>query len=247
LKKRVKKRSVSKRQGNPINVTTPSIPGDPYSLAHCDTDITPACIKALYQIPDATRASPTNSLGLFEEQSFAYSQEDLDMFFTSYAPNIPNGTHPTPAFIDGGTAPVAESIADAEADVDLAIPLSLIYPQSVTLYQTDDSAYIFGFTGLNGLFNTFLDALDGVSSHYACSEGILYTDKPLIFLVILHIQRIQHHWKQPWHRPSIPRPSSQRLQWNSHVWTLYTNKRHFNIVRHCRGRPAAQLSPKTVQ
>lgn len=162
-----------KRQGNPINATTPSTPGDPQSLAHCDTDITPACIKALYQIPDATRASPTNSLGVFEEQSFAYSQEDLDMFFTSYAPNVPNGTHPTPAFIDGGTAPVSKSDADAESDIDLAITLSLIYPQSITLYQTDDPAYRFGFTGFNGLFNTFLDALDGVSCYHASSESVL--------------------------------------------------------------------------
>jgi tripeptidyl-peptidase-1 len=88
------------------------------------------------------------------------------MFFTSYAPNIPNGTHPIPAFIDGATAPVPQSDAGNESDLDLAIALSLIYPQSVTLYQTDDSAYgkEFRFIGFNGLFNTFLDALDGVST-----------------------------------------------------------------------------------
>jgi tripeptidyl-peptidase-1 len=87
------------------------------------------------------------------------------LYFTSYAPNIPTGTHPIPAFIDGGTAPVPSSQAGFESDVDLAITLSLIYPQSVTLYQTDDSIYTTEFNStFTGLFNTFLDSLDGVSS-----------------------------------------------------------------------------------
>jgi tripeptidyl-peptidase I len=88
------------------------------------------------------------------------------MFFTSYAPHIPNGTHLIPTFIDGGTAPVPQSEASSESNLDLVISVSHIYPQSLTLYQTDDSVYNgkFRFTGLNGLFNTFLDALDGVST-----------------------------------------------------------------------------------
>jgi tripeptidyl-peptidase-1 len=97
------------------------------------------------------------------------------MFFTSYAPQIPNGTHPIPAFIDGGTAPGPQSKASSESNVDLVIPLSLIYPQSVTLYQTDDSVYNSDFrsTGLNGLFNTFLDALDGVSALTETTENFV--------------------------------------------------------------------------
>jgi tripeptidyl-peptidase I len=173
LRKSSKQKSISKRRGKPINTPTSSLPGGTaQSLANCDTNITTACIKALYQIPDATTASPNNSLGIFE-QANSYSQEDLDMFFTSYAPNIPNGTHPIPAFIDGGSAPVPQPDAGDESDVDLAIALSLIYPQSVTLYQTDDSVYgnELGFTGFNGLFNTFLDALDGVS---AITETVKY-------------------------------------------------------------------------
>ena len=95
------------------------------------------------------------------------------MYFASYAPYIPNGTHPIPAFIDGGTAPVPQPQAGDEADVDLVIAIPLIYPQTVTLYQTDDPIYgnQFGYTGFDGLFNTFLDALDGVS---AATEIVKY-------------------------------------------------------------------------
>jgi hypothetical protein len=40
---------------------------------------------------------------------------------------------------------------------------SLIYPQSVTLYQVDDQLYEPEEVATTNLFNTFLDALDGVS------------------------------------------------------------------------------------
>lgn len=39
---------------------------------------------------------------------------------------------------------------------------SLIYPQSVTLYQVDDQLYEPEEVATTNLFNTFLDALDGV-------------------------------------------------------------------------------------
>lgn len=41
---------------------------------------------------------------------------------------------------------------------------SLIYPQVVTLYQTDDQIYAPAEVALVNTFNTFLDALDGVSA-----------------------------------------------------------------------------------
>jgi hypothetical protein len=40
---------------------------------------------------------------------------------------------------------------------------SLIYPQTVTLYQVDDQLYEPAEVATTNLFNTFLDALDGVS------------------------------------------------------------------------------------
>jgi tripeptidyl-peptidase-1 len=161
--------------------------------------MTPACIKALYQIPDTTSASSNNSLGIFELGD-TYAQKDLDTFFAKYAPNIPKGTHPIPAFIDGATAPVPQDEAGGESDVDLTIALSIIYPQTVTLYQTDDSYYSSTGGYEAGLFNTFLDALDGVSF----TENLLLPITNTNSLVVLHLLSLQHHRKQPWNRSNVP-------------------------------------------
>jgi tripeptidyl-peptidase-1 len=154
----------SKRVKSTKSSSYPAVNGPAQPLANCDTHITPACIKALYQIPDATSAKSPNSLGMYEA-SDTYAQEDLDLFYANYAPYIPKGTHPIPAFIDGATAPVSQDKAGGESNVDLEIALSLIYPQTVTLYQTDDTVYFdkLADSAFYGYFNNFLDALDGVS------------------------------------------------------------------------------------
>jgi tripeptidyl-peptidase-1 len=154
-KSRSKSKSKSRRREPKTSPDASTDESTAQSLDHCDTDITPACIKALYKIPDATSASPNNSLGLYESGD-TYAQEDLDLFFAKYTPSIPKGTHPIPAFIDGATAPVPVWEAGGESDLDMAIGLSLIYPQNLTLFQSD-------YSNSAGFFNTFLDALDGVS------------------------------------------------------------------------------------
>ncbi|KAI8244681.1 Aorsin [Colletotrichum sp. SAR 10_96] len=124
----------------------------------CTDNVTPACIKALYRIPDNTLNHPSNSLGIYETGDY-YAQEDLNLFFAKYTPNIPNGTHPTLVSIDGGFAPAEPKFADGESDLDLQVAYPLIHPQGVTLYQTDDEIYT--VSGAGGLFNNFLNAVDG--------------------------------------------------------------------------------------
>ncbi|KAJ4998004.1 Aorsin [Colletotrichum sp. SAR 10_66] len=124
----------------------------------CSDNVTPACIKALYKIPDNTFNHSSNSLGIYETGDY-YAQEDLNLFFAKYTPNIPNGTHPTLVSIDGGFAPAEPKFADGESDLDLQVAYPLIHPQDVTLYQTDDKIYT--ISGAGGLFNNFLNAVDG--------------------------------------------------------------------------------------
>jgi hypothetical protein len=62
---------------------------------------------------------------------------------------------------------------------------SLIYPQSVTLYQVDDQLYEPEEVATTNLFNTFLDALDGVSYMVLDIKCNL-----LICPVLLHVQRL---------------------------------------------------------
>lgn len=129
-------------------------------LAGCAKNFTPPCYQALYKIPANNTALEGNSVGLYESGD-TYSQQDIDLFFAEYAPYIPQGTAPIPAFIDGAVAPVPQDsdYNTGESEIDIDIVASLTYPQTITLYQVDDYPNL--NRGIAGFMNTFLDALDG--------------------------------------------------------------------------------------
>ncbi|KAK5163923.1 uncharacterized protein LTR77_010318 [Saxophila tyrrhenica] len=136
--------------------------GLPENLQACSVNITPVCIKALYNIPNARLSQPINVMGLFEEYD-AFSQQDLNLFFKNYAPNVPQGTSPQVNSVDGGTAPVAAGSVrnSGESDIDLDLAYALIYPQTVTVYEVDDIPNASGEIKTAGFLNTFFDAVDG--------------------------------------------------------------------------------------
>ncbi|KAL9108243.1 MAG: hypothetical protein Q9227_006981 [Pyrenula ochraceoflavens] len=69
---------------------------------------------------------------------------------------------------DGANAPVAVSNAGGESDLDLQLAYPIIYPQTITLYQTDDLFYSNSPNSTaTGIFNTFLDAIDGSYCTYS--------------------------------------------------------------------------------
>ena len=142
---------------------------DPNDLSTCDIAITPACVAALYKIPPGTTKNSKNSMGIFESELQFYTQKSLDSFFTNFSSpvRIPNGTHPIGANIDGGQQSTKDLFYDGgEVELDLQLAYPIVYPQTITVYQVDDfvvqanpnDTYTFGF-------NTFLDALDGVSGY----------------------------------------------------------------------------------
>jgi len=150
---------------NQLKVLDPAVHPDPNDLSTCDIAITPACVAALYQIPKAHSSHPDNSLGIFESELQFYTQKDLDLFFANFTSYIPKGTHPIPANIDGGLQSIEDPFeAGGEVSLDIQLSYPIVYPQTITLYNVDDfivqanqnDTYTFGF-------NTFLDALDGVS------------------------------------------------------------------------------------
>lgn len=174
LKKRsLNKRSISAhgRAMRPQKVHPPSWPswhmppaahGLPPALQMCGVNITPACIKALYDIPTAKYSDPVNVMGLYEDYD-AFSQADISLFFENFAKNVPASTGPKVISVDGGTAPVAASSVrnSGESDIDLDLSISLIYPQKVTVYQVDDLPNSSGETNITGFLNTWLDSVDG--------------------------------------------------------------------------------------
>lgn len=113
----------------------------PPDLQDCGRNITPTCIKALYNIPDAHIKDDVNALGLFESGDI-YSQEDLNLFFAQYAPNVPQGTHPLLDSIDGGQAPVApdSEFNTGESDIDMDLAFALIYVSSMDFEGATNSS-----------------------------------------------------------------------------------------------------------
>ncbi|KAK1066330.1 hypothetical protein LTR74_007217 [Friedmanniomyces endolithicus] len=155
----------------PKHHPAPYMPWNNSELSTCDVAITPACLRALYHfepLPPNAEVSPNNSMGIFEEGDF-YDQFDLNSFFTNFTKYIPNGTHPVLDSIDGGMAPITNlSQAGSEANLDFELAIPIIYPQTATLYQSDDLYYALGGNGTTGgIFNTFLDSIDGSYCTYS--------------------------------------------------------------------------------
>lgn len=183
----LKKRTIERRKANALNsgywrkpphFRPPHLPGYhmppaahglPPDLQNCGVNITPTCIKALYNIPDAKYSDPANVQGIYETGD-AFAQADLDLFFKNFAPNVPQGTSPTVDSVDGGLAPVpAGSVLNTgESDIDIDLSYALIYPQQVTVYQVDDIPNaVLGEFNKAGFLNTFLDAVDGSYCNYS--------------------------------------------------------------------------------
>ncbi|UKZ82800.1 hypothetical protein TrVFT333_010598 [Trichoderma virens FT-333] len=133
----------------------------------CARNFTAICYRALYQIPATSIPVPGHEPAVYESGD-TFSQEDIDSYFHKYAPYIANGTHPKVLSIDGGEAPVpADSeFNTGESDIDIDIIQTLIWPQSMVLYQVDDRLYTTA-NNYSGFLNNFLDALDGSYCHYS--------------------------------------------------------------------------------
>ncbi|KAL1837990.1 hypothetical protein VTJ49DRAFT_3158 [Mycothermus thermophilus] len=173
-------------KGRLVTVTTPSgrrvkkcRPKDPPEPEHpgeldpmflvtgpCQDELTPQCIRVQYQIPNNTRATKGNELGIFQSLNQHYSQEDLDNYWKHVTRWVPHGTHPELRAINGAYGPTNDtSKAGDEADLDFQIAIPLVWPQKTVLFQTDDEWYQRdqqrAETKYPGFFNTFWDALDG--------------------------------------------------------------------------------------
>ena len=118
----------------------------------------------MYKIPDAKLTHPDNALGIFELDEEKFNQTDLDKFYKVVAPYIPQGYKPQIARIDGASAqgPLKSAGAEITLDLDMAIPL--VWPQQTKVLEA--------IAPKNGLFNLFLDAIDGSYCHYQGGDDL---------------------------------------------------------------------------
>lgn len=144
----------------------------PLNSSVCDKYVTQECIRTQYNISKGDKAAPGNELGIFEALGDHYSKADLDAYWNTLYPDIPNGTYPIEKTIDGafGAAQTAKQVG-IESDLDFEAAQPLIWPQKTVLFQTDDEFYEVNMTNndtpIKGFYNTFYDALDGSYCTYS--------------------------------------------------------------------------------
>lgn len=157
-----------------VDTVTPLItklPAFPHpNSSNCDVYVTADCTKVQYNIPDATTAHADNKLGIFESLDVHYSRADLDIYYSTLYPHIPNGTYPEERLIDGAVGAIEDTKQyvpiDLEAPLDFDASQPLIYPQKLVLFQEDDEYYE-STEQFAGFWNTFLDAIDGSYCTYS--------------------------------------------------------------------------------
>ncbi|UNI21181.1 Tripeptidyl-peptidase I [Purpureocillium takamizusanense] len=153
-KRKTERPGVGGRPLRPMPVTIQSNPG---TLEDCSRAMTPDCIAKLYQIPNGTLSHPSNRLGIFEIAGEDYVQSSMDLFTKAFAPHIPAGTGPVVYSIDNSTGTSDDPwAAGTEAMLDFQVAVPIVYPQGTVLYVTPDSG-----ADKAGVFNPFLDAIDG--------------------------------------------------------------------------------------
>jgi tripeptidyl-peptidase-1 len=143
--------------------------GQVYELSSCDAQITPMCIKALYNFANYTQqSSETNNYGIVEYTPQSYTQSDLDLFLNLFNPGA-NGTKPVIYFIDGAVFDTVDTgfSINGESNLDLQYAISLVNPTPVNLYQTGDPVE-------STSFNTFLDAIDGSYCNFQGGDDPYY-------------------------------------------------------------------------
>ena len=103
----------------------PDVAPQPFALSTCNTQITPDCLRALYNFTNGTLAK--SSYGIVEYTPQAYLQSDLNLFYSNLAREIPSGNAPIFDSIDGGVdQTTTQSFNDnGESDLDLQYAIAL--------------------------------------------------------------------------------------------------------------------------
>ncbi|TFK41781.1 peptidase S8/S53 domain-containing protein [Crucibulum laeve] len=151
--------------------TRPKMIGEAQSdVDDCATQITPACLKALYNFTYNPVSSGSNTFGIVVEYTpQAYTKADLNLFARNFSSNL-IGKYPKLVSVDGGIVQ-SEALGfqyNIESNLDLEYAQALVGPkQEITLYQVGDMV-------ISGSFNNFLDALDGSYCDYEGGDDPTY-------------------------------------------------------------------------
>ena len=131
-------------------------------LSLCSQFITPACVKALYNIPSNVTSNAGNSFAIYEFNGSPV-QTDEDLFFQYVVPNIPIGTAPKIESFNNATIDFTLNTSVVfEANLDFELAWPIVYPLNITLLDSEFS------TAQTALINNQSDVLtaDGLEAFY---------------------------------------------------------------------------------
>ncbi|KAI0331459.1 family S53 protease-like protein [Cubamyces sp. BRFM 1775] len=123
----------------PFEVVTPT-PGNPTSKRQgfdiCSVDVVPQCLQDYYHIPTAPGTASGNTIAVAGYLDEIATQDDLDIFFLAWRPDVTT----TPEFdvvsIDGG---VTSGDGTLEASLDIQYTVGVATGVPTTLYSVGDS------------------------------------------------------------------------------------------------------------
>lgn len=131
----------------------------------CPEDTYPSCIRALYGIPEGIHPHPNNSFGVFEPSWVSWLQEDLDMFFKFFQPDMV-GSHPKIDAVNGGY--LQENLTglpyNLEPNLDFEYTMALTWPQAVTNVEVGSHDQVGNVDDMLAAFDRFY--CDPVNEQY---------------------------------------------------------------------------------
>ncbi|XP_014558549.1 hypothetical protein COCVIDRAFT_94201 [Bipolaris victoriae FI3] len=151
-----------KQQGAPVPLQLQSNLESSSTVACSNnhTALEPACIRELYGVPQGPALSnPNYTHAIYNSGNEKYKQQDLDVFWSAFAPEVPKGTVPHQILIDGAADTRTNQTSSGELQVDLALTVPLVAPNTVTIISPDD-AVVQGDPTLTGSLNGMLEAFD---------------------------------------------------------------------------------------
>ncbi|KAF8516711.1 family S53 protease-like protein [Hysterangium stoloniferum] len=140
----------------PISNLTASVTPTPGAVpASCNTEITPACLQALYGIPPSVSAAGSKiGVSGFIDQ-FAQTA-DLKTFLTNFRTDIPSTTTFGTQFIDGGSNPQGVNEAGIEANLDIQYTVGVAGGIPVTFISVGPNN-VDGIDGFLDIINTLIN------------------------------------------------------------------------------------------
>ncbi|KAF8516716.1 family S53 protease-like protein [Hysterangium stoloniferum] len=140
----------------PISNLTASVTPTPGAApASCNTEITPACLQALYGIPTSVSAAGSKiGVSGFIDQ-FAQTA-DLKSFLTNFRTDIPSTTTFGTQFIDGGSNPQGVNEAGIEANLDIQYTVGVAGGIPVTFISVGPNN-VDGIDGFLDIINSLLN------------------------------------------------------------------------------------------